>query len=306
MKRGATTSPPGRARYPRPKNPWWLPSHIHRPFQRRLASALAWRRRARRTRDRLRTGARPARARTAQRSRDRCRRRRRRLALEVLGAASAARARQPAQLLADHMFNQGLVLGPRIASADDAPASMTITLSVDGQDAEQHAGIHPTAGPRPVCTGWRTSCVNKAPACAPASMSSLARMPASWTCRRAAISRSPTATWACCACASSAAAGAGARLCCGAGPRACARVTWHTRPRHHADPAPAHGRRPFPPCRLVLQPCRCRPMGRLAALYPLTPLHVETMLSEGRSTPPARRCWMVCRDGAGRTCAARL
>ena len=25
-KRGATTSPPGRARYPRPKNPWWLPS----------------------------------------------------------------------------------------------------------------------------------------------------------------------------------------------------------------------------------------------------------------------------------------
>ena len=32
--------------------------------------------------------------------------------------------------------------------------------------------------------------------------------------------------------------------------------------------------------------------------YPLTPLHVETMLSEGRSTPPARRCWMVCRDGA--------
>ena len=38
--------------------------------------------------------------------------------------------------------------------------------------------------------------------------------------------------------------------------------------------------------------------GRLAALYPLTPLHVETMLAEGRSTPPARRCWMVCRNGA--------
>ena len=32
--------------------------------------------------------------------------------------------------------------------------------------------------------------------------------------------------------------------------------------------------------------------------YPLTPLHVETMLAEGRSTPPARRCWMVCRNGA--------
>ena len=25
---------------------------------------------------------------------------------------------------------------------------------------------------------------------------------------------------------------------------------------------------------------------------------VETMLAEGRSTPPARRCWMVCRNGA--------
>ena len=52
------------------------------------------------------------------------------------------------ELLADHMFNQGLVLGPRIASADDAPASMTITLSVDGQDAEQHAGIHPNGRPK--------------------------------------------------------------------------------------------------------------------------------------------------------------
>ena len=67
-----------------------------------------------------------------------------RLALEVLGCRYALpeHASLP-ELLADHMFNQGLVLGPRIASADDAPASMTITLSVDGQDAEQHAGIHP-------------------------------------------------------------------------------------------------------------------------------------------------------------------
>ena len=40
------------------------------------------------------------------------------------------------------------MLGPRIASADDAPASMTITLSVDGQDAEQHAGIHPNGRPK--------------------------------------------------------------------------------------------------------------------------------------------------------------
>lgn len=159
--------------------------------------------------DRLRTGARPARARTAYSEAEiDAAVGGARLALEVLGCRYALpeHASLP-ELLADHMFNQGLVLGPRIASADDAPASMTITLSVDGQDAEQHAGIHPNgAGPRPVCTGWRTSCVNKAPACAPASMSSLARMPASWTCRRAAISRSPTATWACCACASKRAA----------------------------------------------------------------------------------------------------
>ena len=90
------------------------------------------------------------RARTAlQRSRDRCRRRRRWLALEVLGCRYALpeHASLP-ELLADHMFNQGLVLGPRIASADDAPASMTITLSVDGQDAEQHAGIHLNGRPK--------------------------------------------------------------------------------------------------------------------------------------------------------------
>ena len=72
-----------------------------------------------------------------------------RLALEVLGCRYALpeHASLP-ELLADHMFNQGLVLGPRIASADDAPASMTITLSVDGQDAEQHAGIHPNGRPK--------------------------------------------------------------------------------------------------------------------------------------------------------------
>lgn len=72
-----------------------------------------------------------------------------RLALEVLGCRYALpeHASLP-ELLADHMFNLGLVLGPRIASADDAPASMAITLSVDGQDAEQHAGIHPNGRPK--------------------------------------------------------------------------------------------------------------------------------------------------------------
>ncbi|WZB77225.1 fumarylacetoacetate hydrolase family protein [Achromobacter insuavis] len=67
-----------------------------------------------------------------------------RLALEVLGCRYAApeHASLP-ELLADHMFNAGLVLGPRIASPDAAPANMAITLSVDGAEVEQHAGIHP-------------------------------------------------------------------------------------------------------------------------------------------------------------------
>lgn len=67
-----------------------------------------------------------------------------RLALEILGCRYAApeHASLP-ELLADHMFNAGLVLGPRIASPDAAPASMTLTLSVDGAEVEQHAGIHP-------------------------------------------------------------------------------------------------------------------------------------------------------------------
>ena len=185
VKRGATTSPPGRARYPRPKIRGGSHLHIHRPFQRRLACPRMARRRASNqiafelARDL------PAREQPYSEAEIDAAVGGARLALEVLGCRYALpeHASLP-ELLADHMFNRGLVLGPRIASADDAPASMTITLSVDGQDAEQHAGIHPN-GPRPVCTGWRTSCVNKAPACAPASMSSLARMPASWTCRRA-------------------------------------------------------------------------------------------------------------------------
>jgi len=67
-----------------------------------------------------------------------------RLALEVLGCRYAApeHASLP-ELLADHMFNQGLVLGPRISSPDAVPGCMTITLTVDGVEVEQHAGIHP-------------------------------------------------------------------------------------------------------------------------------------------------------------------
>lgn len=72
-----------------------------------------------------------------------------RLALEVLGCRYAApeHASLP-ELLADHMFNGGLVLGPRLASPDDAPATMTLTLSVDGAEVEQHAGIHPNDHPK--------------------------------------------------------------------------------------------------------------------------------------------------------------
>ncbi len=72
-----------------------------------------------------------------------------RLALEVLGCryASPEHASLP-ELLADHMFNLGLVLGPRIASPHAAPGSMSITLSVDGAEIEQHAGIHPNDRPK--------------------------------------------------------------------------------------------------------------------------------------------------------------
>ncbi|SSW64904.1 2-keto-4-pentenoate hydratase [Achromobacter agilis] len=72
-----------------------------------------------------------------------------RLALEVLGCryASPEHASLP-ELLADHMFNLGLILGPRIESPNSAPGSMSITLSMDGEEVEQHAGIHPNDRPK--------------------------------------------------------------------------------------------------------------------------------------------------------------
>lgn len=72
-----------------------------------------------------------------------------RLTLEVLGCryASPEHASLP-ELLADHMFNQGLVLGPRIASPEAAPGSMSLTLSVNGEEVEQHAGFHPNDHPK--------------------------------------------------------------------------------------------------------------------------------------------------------------
>ncbi|WP_313388495.1 2-keto-4-pentenoate hydratase [Achromobacter aegrifaciens] len=72
-----------------------------------------------------------------------------RLALEVLGCRYAAPEHASlSELLADHMFNQGLVLGPRIASPHDAPGALSITLSVEGVETEQHAGIHPNDRPK--------------------------------------------------------------------------------------------------------------------------------------------------------------
>lgn len=72
-----------------------------------------------------------------------------RLALEVLGCryASPEHASLP-ELLADHMFNAGLVLGPRLSSPAAAPTHMTLTLSADGVEIEQHAGIHPNDHPK--------------------------------------------------------------------------------------------------------------------------------------------------------------
>jgi 2-keto-4-pentenoate hydratase len=71
------------------------------------------------------------------------------LALEVLGCrydrpddASAS------ELLADHMFNHGLVLGPGIASPDAAPVEMDITVQAGGQAAQHYAGVHPNKAPK--------------------------------------------------------------------------------------------------------------------------------------------------------------
>ncbi|OZI74901.1 hydratase [Bordetella genomosp. 12] len=70
-----------------------------------------------------------------------------RLALEVLGS----RYRQPdtlphAELLADHLYNAGMVLGPAIDRA--APLTMTLTLDVAGQAARVLEGRHPDGAPR--------------------------------------------------------------------------------------------------------------------------------------------------------------
>ena len=260
--------------------------------------------------DRLRTGARPARARTAQRSRDRCRRRRR-----PAGAGSAGvplRAAEHAslpELLADHMFNQGLVLGPRIASADDAPASMTITLSVDGQDAEQHAGIHPN---RPKAgLYWLANFLREQGAGLRAgqhvitgSYAGFLDVPAGRDLEIAygdlGVLRLRFEARGCSA--------AGARLYCGAGPRAC-------RARRHL----AHTR---PATMLTLRPLTAEDHSLLAGWfssladvvqwggsqlsYPLTPLRGNHAVGRPEHAARAPLLDGLPRWRAGRTCAARL
>lgn len=70
------------------------------------------------------------------------------LAVEVLGCryedpASASGA----ELLADHMWNQGLVLGPRVAAKAEQ-AEMALALSIPGQPDREIAGRHPDGDPR--------------------------------------------------------------------------------------------------------------------------------------------------------------
>ncbi|MGN6580891.1 MAG: fumarylacetoacetate hydrolase family protein [Bordetella sp.] len=72
-----------------------------------------------------------------------------RLALEILGCRYARPDDASAsELLADHMFNHGLVLGPDIASPDAAPVEMDIVIRADGDAPQSYAGVHPNKSPR--------------------------------------------------------------------------------------------------------------------------------------------------------------
>jgi 2-keto-4-pentenoate hydratase len=72
-----------------------------------------------------------------------------RLALEILGCRYAAPDDASAsELLADHMFNHGLVLGPVLASPDLAPVEMDITIQANDEAPQSYAGVHPNKAPR--------------------------------------------------------------------------------------------------------------------------------------------------------------
>ncbi|QGD40866.1 hydratase [Bordetella holmesii] len=70
-----------------------------------------------------------------------------RLALEILGSRYLRPEALPhAELLADHLYNNGLVLGPAIDQP--APQSLSLTLQIEGQPACELAGRHPDGAPR--------------------------------------------------------------------------------------------------------------------------------------------------------------
>jgi 2-keto-4-pentenoate hydratase len=72
-----------------------------------------------------------------------------RLALEILGCRYAKPDDASAsELLADHMFNHGLVLGPYIASPDAAPVEMDIAIQAGGEAPQSYAGVHPNKAPK--------------------------------------------------------------------------------------------------------------------------------------------------------------
>lgn len=72
-----------------------------------------------------------------------------RLALEVLGCRYAGPDDASAsELLADHMFNHGLVLGPYIASPDAVPVEMDIAIQADNEASQSYAGVHPNKSPK--------------------------------------------------------------------------------------------------------------------------------------------------------------
>ena len=71
------------------------------------------------------------------------------LALEILGCRYKNPDEvTPSELLADRMFNHGLVLGPHIASPDLAPVEMDIAIQADGGAPQHYAGVHPNKAPR--------------------------------------------------------------------------------------------------------------------------------------------------------------
>lgn len=72
-----------------------------------------------------------------------------RLALEVLGCRYTEPDVLPhAELLADHLYNNGLVLGPLLPGPDSAPLETPITIRVDGQLTHELDGKHPDGHPR--------------------------------------------------------------------------------------------------------------------------------------------------------------